>query len=187
MATEIPATSWWHDREELGVFARTFDRSTKLKLKQSKCWGITPALKTFATTIGHVVYIPAEWSTEAVRRVIPHEVAGHVKQFRYAGLGIHPSVGVFPGMFIAYLLVFFPVLLAWGRYRLELHADTKSWEYHLRQKVCGPSEIRARADHFASTISGPAYAWCWPKPWALWGFRRRAEKVITKISLELPA
>ncbi len=175
----IPANSWWHQKGELELFAKSFDPAARLSLKTGWVWKFG-ALRTFATTIGRTMYIPANWTPDAVQRVIPHEVLGHVKQFRYAGLGIHPTLGIFPGMFFFYALMFFPIFLAWGRYRLELHADTKSWQYHLNMPVnnWSPAIVRARAERFAKLVGGKEYLYSVPRPWAVWGFKRRAEKVI---------
>lgn len=180
----LPADSWWHNRAELQEFAQTFDRSARLALKTSRVWNIG-ALRTFATTIGRTVYIPADWSSGQVMRVLPHEVDGHVKQFRYAGLCIHPNLGIFPGMFLVYVWgVLFPVLFAWGRYRCELHADTKSWQFHLRAKLWTPVEVKSRAEYFGKLVAGKPYIWAMPRRWVLWGFGRRANKVIREAASE---
>lgn len=177
---DLPANSWWHRREELEAFAKAFDKSTRLRLKRSWIWNVG-ALKIFATTVGRTVYIPDDWSFESVMRVIPHEVSGHVKQFRYCGLGIHPSLGIFPGMFFLYLWgVIFPVFLAWGRYRCELHAESKAWKYHLTRGNMVEKEVQIRAVGFGRTVSGPAYGYSFPRFWVVWGFKRRADKVILK-------
>ena len=169
-------------RGELEQFAKSFDKSAQLRLKKSVIWNVG-ALRTFATTIGRTMYIPADWTAETVQRVIPHEVLGHVKQFRWFGLGIHPTLGIFPGMALFYGLLFFPIFLAWFRYRFELHADTKSWEYHLKLPIngWGVATVRARAEHFAKKVGGKEYLFSVPKQWAVWGFKRRAEKVIKKV------
>jgi len=175
----IPRDSWYHERHRLERLAKTMDPAAKLRLKTSKLWGVTSALKTFAITIGSTVYIPAEWSASQVEGVLPHEILGHMKQFRWCGLWIHPDLGL-PLMAVLYLLVFLPVYLAWGRYRLELHAETKSWCYHLENRRWLPDDVRSKAERSATNVSGAAYVWAVPRPWALWGFRRRAEKVIAR-------
>lgn len=136
-------------------------------------------MREFATTLGSRIYIPETWTYQQVAAVIPHEAAGHVRQFRWCGLGIHPDVGFFPGMFLIYVWgVIFPVFLAWGRYRMELHADTQSWRYGLKKGIATPFDIRRRAEWFGGVVASSAYAWAVPRRWALWGFRRRAEAVI---------
>jgi hypothetical protein len=180
----IPPHSWLHQRAALEAFATALDPTARLAVKQSRLWGITSALKRFATTIGRTVYIPEGWTVDQARGVLPHEVLGHVRQFRWAGLGAHPTAGIFPGMFLVYVWgLVFPVLLAWGRYRCELHADAASWAYHLRKRLWTPNDVLARAERFAETVSSSAYAWAWPRRWAVWGFLRRARKVIRKEAL----
>jgi len=183
MDNNIPKHSWWHQREELEAFARTFDETARLRVKKSVLWSATRAIKTFATTIGRVIYIPVDWSASSVRSVIPHEVAGHIRQFRWAGFGIHPNLGIFPGMFLVYVWgTLLPVFLAWGRYRCELHADAQSWKYHLERGLWDSTDVRRRAERFADVVSGFAYIWAWPKAWCLAGFKKRAEQVIQEHS-----
>jgi hypothetical protein len=171
--------SWALEKTYLEAFAKTFDPSARLAVKRSKLW--VGGLKTNATTLGRTVYIARHWTSDQVRRVIPHEVLGHVKQFRYCGLGIHPTLG-FPGMALIYVWgVIFFIFLAWGRYRCELHADTVSWRYHLKQRTWGPVQVRHRARQFAKTVSSWSYLKAWPKFWVIWGFKRRAEKVIKEV------
>jgi hypothetical protein len=174
------AQTWLDDREHLESFAKEFDPAVKLAVKKSGFW--IGALKANATTLGRTVYIPADWTIGQVVRVIPHEVRGHVKQFRYCGLGIHPNLGFFPGMLLLYVWgVVFPLFLAWGRYRLELHAESHSWRYHLAQGSIGPQEVRYRAQRFAKVVASWTYVKAWPESWAVWGFKRRAERVIREV------
>lgn len=174
--TAIPINSWWHRHEELEKIAKAFDPAAKLRLKKSRLWNVG-ALKTFATTFGRTVYIPADWSFNSVKDIIPHEVAGHVKQARYFGLGIHPTLGL-PLMALFYLLLPFPIYFAWFRYRLELHADTQAWRVGLAAGTMTIKQVKDRAERFARTVSGSAYIFAWPRPLVIWGFKRRAKKVV---------
>lgn len=174
---EIPKYSWWHSRHYLIVYAKTFDKAATLVPKQSRVWGFTEALLTYATTIGRKVYIPYEWTKDQAASVISHEVLGHVKQFRFCAFGRNPTFGILP-MAVIYFFVFFPVLLAWGRYRLELHAFTVDSIYKLEQGMKTPKQILEHADRFANNISGKPYVYAIPRKWAKWGFRRRARKII---------
>lgn len=183
MAESLPLPSfkkptWLEHRAELEAFAQSLDPAARLAVKRSKIWNVG-SLRHFATTIGRTIYIPEAWTAAMVKEVLPHEVLGHVVQFRRASLGIHPSLGIFPGMFLVYIWgVVFPLFLAWGRYRCELHADTQSWRYHLDQGIWGPSQVRERAVQFAKVVASWAYIKPWPRRWVLWGFKRRAEQVI---------
>lgn len=178
----IPDNSWWHMGGELEQFAQSFDPAARLATKDSRIWGVSDSMQTFATTIGRTVYIPVDWTADQVQRVIPHEVLGHIKQFRWAGFFIHPTIGIPLGLFL-YAIIPFPILIAWVRYRMELHAETKSWEYHLKLPINGwtPDYVRAKAQRFGKNVGGKAYFYSVPKRWAVWGFNRRAEKVIKKV------
>ena len=173
---DLKEETWIDKKEELEAFAKTFDHTARLKEKKSFIWNIG-FLKVAATTIGPNIYIPSNWKEHSVRYVIPHEVGGHVKQFKFCGLGIHPWAGV-PLMLLLYFLLFFPVFLAWPRYRLELHASAVSWRYHLEQKLWGVSDVKIRAAEFAKTVSSSAYLYAVPLFWAKLGFKRKAERVI---------
>lgn len=182
--SDIPYDSWWHRREELEQHARTFDKAVKLKLKTGGIWNISKALKTYATTIGRTVYIPVDWTHDYVMRILPHEVLGHVKQFRWSSFGIHPVLGIFPVMFVLYCLLPLPIWLAWCRYRLELHAESISWKYHLEQSnsTAMRAWVKLRSETFPKKVSGKEYFFSVPRCWALWGFKRRAEKVLKNAS-----
>lgn len=170
---KVPEGSWWHQRHRLEKFAKTFESSVRLKLSPS--W-----MGSMAKTFGHLVFIPADWTVSSAHNVIPHEVLGHVRQYRYCGFGIHPCLG-FPLMFLLYIWgVIFPIYLAWGRYRLELHAETASWRYHLEARSQSAEDVLRDAERFASNVSGRPYLYAWPRSLTEWGFRRRAKKVIKK-------
>jgi hypothetical protein len=173
----ISDRSWYHSRCVLTLYARTFDPAVRLKLKDSKVWYALPSLKIAATAIGRTVYIPEFWTKNQVEQVLPHEVLGHVKQFRACAFGKNPVFGI-PLMAIIYLLVFFPVLLAWGRYRLELHAFSAEAAFKLRSGVFRSKQALERADDLACQVSGQFYVFAIPRFWARWGFKRRALRII---------
>lgn len=153
-------------------------------------------LEDFATTIGPIQAYPRAWPTLRDRTVV-HEGA-HTLQFLAAAwfvpvlgwLRWWPTwtafVGVLP-MAVAYLLFPVPLLLAWGRYRLELAADARSWAWALEAGALDPAGVRQRARAFAETVSSWAYGRAWPRAWALRGFARRAEAVIAAFEAQRPA
>jgi hypothetical protein len=134
--------------------------------------------KEWATTLGPYIGMPECWDYQSAQEVVIHE-SRHARQARWCGLGISPWLG-FPIMFLIYALIFFPVLLAWGRYRLELDADAYSWRYFLDRKMWIPSEIRKEAIKRAELIASVGYFWAIPYKWALWGYQRKAEKIIAE-------
>ncbi len=177
--TATPENSWWHRRDELEAYAKSLDPVARVSRKTSFVWGIG-ALRTFATTIGRTVYFPDNWTFEQAKSCMPHEVLGHVAQFRWAGFFIHPTVGIPLGLFL-YALMPLPIFGAWVRYRAELHAETKAWEYKLPRGLINGLQLKARAVRFAKMVGGKQYVYSMPHCWVLRGFTRRAEKVINAV------
>jgi len=178
---------WTYQIGTLTDYARTFDGSATLLPKSHWLGRLLNVLvfwmprkrfmESFATTLGPVVLIPDAWKVDQARDVIPHEVAGHVRQFRWFGLWTHPWVGL-PGMGIVYGLLFFPILLAWPRYRLELHAEVQRWRVLLSSKRASPSDVMRRAKAFAETVASWSYLKPWPRGLVWRGFERAAKRVI---------
>jgi hypothetical protein len=142
-------------------------------------------LEDFASTLGPVQAYPHHW-IELPHRLIVHE-ARHTRQFLLAGwlvpvLGwLGPRVRVWAGLLpVALIYGFFPmpIFFAWGRYRLELDADSYSWKVALERGWMSPDEVRQRAGRFADTISSWAYLKTWPATWTRRAFERRAEEII---------
>jgi hypothetical protein len=174
---------WGYAKHALTTYARTFDRSAVLMPHSHWFWravlfvGFWIPRGKFAQTIGPLVGIPDDWTIEAVRSVIPHEVGGHVRQFRWFGLWIHPWAGL-PLMALVYGLLFFPVFLAYFRYRLELHADSVKWRTRLAEGQSSPSDVMHRAQRFADTVASWTYLKPWPAGLVKRGFVRAAKRVI---------
>lgn len=164
----FPSNSWYFARWKLAREARRFDPAVRLRVKRSRVWRLFNS--GMAITIGSTVFIPPDWTSAAVRRVLPHEVGGHVRQYRFCGLGIHPAVGI-PIFLLLYAL-------PWVRYRLELHAETREWVVGLAEGYLTPEDVLRGADAFAAKVGGRPYLWAvWPS-WARRGSRRRARRVI---------
>jgi hypothetical protein len=177
--------SWLDQRAELQAYAETFDKAAVLMSHSHWFWravafvGFWIPKGRFAQTVGPLVGIPDAWSEEQAHRVISHEVGGHVRQFRAFGLWIHPWVGL-PLMAVVYGLLFFPIFLAYFRYRLELHADSVKWKTLLKERRSTPDQVRARAQRFATTVASWTYLKPWPAGLVKRGFARKAESVIRK-------
>jgi hypothetical protein len=184
--------SWTSQKTRLELVARAIDPAVVLMTKNGRFWralawvlvivtfgGVSRKrfLENFATTFGPVQAYPEVWSAATVESVIIHE-SRHTRQARWFGFGISPWVGL-PLMGVAYLLFFFPIGLAWVRYRLELDAEVARWRFMLLSGA-NPNLIRMHAQNFASLVSGRAYFYSWPASWAKWGFVRKAEKIIAK-------
>ena len=106
----------------------------------------------------------------------PLPVGGHVRQCRACGLGTHPWVG-FPIYMLLYLFAFFPIFLAWPRYRFELGADAKAWRWSLDNGE-SPANVRDRSESFGKTVGSWNYLKPWPSGWVSAGFKRKVEQVI---------
>jgi hypothetical protein len=178
-----------HDRlqlADLDRFAKNLDSSAKVLIKDD-----SPLMKflnffvrlfnktfmtTYATTICNRVYIPRSWLGRDLRRLLVHEVGGHVRQCRACGLGIHPWVG-FPLYTLLYAILFFPVGLAYFRYRFELGADAKAWAWSLRNGET-VTDIKKRAESFAQTVASWDYLKPWPATLVWNGFMDKVQDVI---------
>lgn len=117
-------------------------------------------LTDFHTTLGRTVYVTDDFHAQpATARwaTLRHE-AVHLRQF--AALG-------FVGMALVYVLFPFPVVLAYGRMRLERAA----YEETLRAwyEIGGPAALRDPhlRRHICACFLGPSYLWMWPFPRAI--------------------
>lgn len=172
--------------DELNKFAKTLDPSAKVLIKDD-----SPLMKflfffvrlfnkrfmeNYATTICNRVYAPRSWLGRDLRRLMVHEVGGHVRQCRAMGFWIHPWVG-FPFYMLFYGVLLFPIGLAYWRYRYEREADAVAWAWSLRNGDT-PDQVRERAKSFAQTVA----SWDYFKPWfstlIFNGFMDRVEQVI---------
>lgn len=182
--------SWVDDIERYRALAVSQDPAARLTTKDGWFWRALAwvllllsfgtfsrrrFLTEFATTIGPIQAYPREWGSIRESTVV-HE-GRHVRQARWFGLGIHPWVGL-PVMALVYLLLPLPVLLAYGRYRLELDASVAEWRYALSHGKASPTAVMLDASDFAETVSSSAYLWAWPESWTRRGFRRAAEAVL---------
>jgi len=176
--------TWVNDKDVLQAEARVFDKSVKLKTKNSKLWlvGGKNFKELFATTLGHSIYIPSAWTSEQVRSVLVHECR-HIKQFRMFGwlfgMGWWAPAGI-PLFLLFYAAVPLPIGLAWIRYRLELDADSVFWKFALKNGV-DKEIVHQRSMSFANTVF-KYYGWPWPKPWIVWGFNRKFNKMLKSLS-----
>lgn len=141
----------------------------------------------FATTLGPIQAYPRGWQILS-KRLLVHE-ARHTEQFLFAGwfvpvLGwmgapIRVWAGVLPMAFV-YGCLPFPILFSWGRFRLELDAESHSWRIGLAEGFMTPEQVRERAEEFGTLVSSWAYLRSWPRKWTLAAFHRRAEQIISE-------
>lgn len=172
--------------EELNKFARSLDPSAKVLIKDD-----SPFMKflnffvrlfnktfmtTYATTICNRVYVPRSWLGRDLRRLLVHEVGGHVRQCRAMGFWLHPWVG-FPFYTLFYAILLFPLGLAYWRYWYEREADAVAWAWSLKNGET-VQQVRERCESFAGTVASWDYLKPWPKAWVLKGFQKRLQEVI---------
>jgi hypothetical protein len=130
-----------------------------------------------ASTLGKYIYMPSDWDynetpIETTYVTFKHE-AEHLVFFRRFGL-------VF-GLII-YLFLPFPVLFAYGRYRVERNAVL---EELLAIDDLGLDYARCMEDYIQA-LSGRAYFYAWPfksltRRWLNKNFRLRKEKARMKL------
>jgi hypothetical protein len=192
--------SWTRDAEKYSAIARSVAAVSVVTTKEGRFWRLASwmlfmlslgrlarqqFLEDFASTLGPIQAYPHGWP-QLSPRLIAHE-ARHTRQFLLAGWFV-PVVGwlgprarVWAGLVpMTAIYGFFPlpIFFAWGRYRLELDADSYSWKVALEQGWMAPEEVRQRAASFAETISSWAYLKSWPRRWTQRAFALRAEQVI---------
>lgn len=119
--------------------------------------GQSTYLSHYVTTLGHTIYVPATWPARTAAQrweVLRHE-AVHVAQFERL---------TWLGMTVVYLFLPLPMILAYGRARLE-------WEAYRETLRCiaeleGIDAARSPALHadIVRRFTGPDYAWMWPFP-----------------------
>ncbi len=119
-------------------------------------------LNRYYTVIGDRLYVPLGWDdVDPIDAVITlrHERV-HLRQRRRLTL---------PGMTIVYLLLPFPLGLAYGRARLEWEAYEETLRATLELR--GESALRSPAlrERIVTQFTSPAYGWMWP-------FRRTVER-----------
>lgn len=194
--------SWTKRKEEYQAIAARFDPAVRLSVKDGWFWRTLAAflsvvtfgqvsrkqfLEGCATSVGPVVCIPAGWGN-LTSDFLAHE-ARHVTQSRWFGFGVHPWVG-FPLFCLAYLLLPLPIGLSWCRFWFELDADRKAFKAYVDELYRAgwlAGEIipilQQAANTRAVVVSGPDYAWAWPRSWALRGYQKMANQVMIEKSL----
>jgi len=169
--------SWTEDKDRLEDLAHSIDKSIRLCTKdnfvsKAIAWLLflitfgrfkrIRFLQDFATTLGNYHFYPERWYARNVERVLIHE-ARHTKQFRWMGAGIHPLLGL-PLAAVVYLLLPLPVLLAFGRFYMELDADKSAWK-HMKNIGATDIAIIGHATRRAASLSSASYVWALPKSW----------------------
>jgi hypothetical protein len=117
--------------------------------------GQSTYLTHYVTTLGHTIYVPATWPDwPAGRRweVLRHE-AVHVAQFERLGWFV---------MTLVYVFLPFPVVLAYGRARLEWEAYRETLRCTADLEGLDAARDAGLHDEIVRRFTGPDYAWMWP-------------------------
>jgi hypothetical protein len=115
-------------------------------------------LDAYVTTIGSSIFLPPDFASRPLAdryATLRHE-AVHLEQFRRWG---------FLPMAIAYLLLPFPVGLAWCRMRLERAAYEESIRVH--HHLGGRAATDRLRTHVIRQFTSGSYGWMWPFPRAV--------------------
>lgn len=185
--------AWLDSRQTIQNRLRMIDKSVILVSKDHWFWKAIAVflssfhlmaqedfLEQYATTIGPIQAYPKDWDAFTVEEVGIHE-SRHTRQCRWFGLGLSPWLGL-PFMMVVYLLLPFPIGLAWFRYRLELDAEVQRWKYLLAKNM-RLETFWTRVNYTALGVSSSHYGWSVPKAWALWGYKRRAGKLLQELGI----
>lgn len=192
--------SWTARREEFQQHAHETCQLAVLTTKDGRFWKIVSwclfvlsagqfrrreFLEDFATTLGPIQAYPRHWR-ELSPLLVVHE-SRHCQQFLFAGwfvpifgwLGPRARVwcGLIP-MSLAYGFFPLPVFFAWGRFRLELDAESQAWRAALQNQWMTPDEIISRARQKGELVASWSYLKSWPTKWSVKSFQRRAEQIV---------
>lgn len=118
---------------------------------------MTSFMDHFTTTIGTKVFVPSEWNTysQQSKMIILRHERVHMRQAK--------AYGILWFSFL-YLMVFFPVFLAYFRAKFEKEAYAETIRaYH----DYGYSLDDNTKKQIVSYFTGPSYGWMWPFPKSL--------------------
>jgi hypothetical protein len=132
-----------------------FAKAIDVALKVLTLGGQREFMTRYFTVIGDVLYVPVgfdDLDPIGVTITLRHERV-HLRQRRRLTL---------PGMTALYLLLPFPLGLAWFRARLEWEAYTETLRATLELR--GEEAVRAAdlRERIVSQFTGAAYGWMWP-------------------------
>jgi len=133
-----------------------FWKTLDILLKIISFGKMTTFMTRFTTTIGPIIAFPVGWTPDRPNAydyvTLRHELK-HVEQYHTVGLGNIWLGTILAG--IAYLLLPFPVLFAWFRYKMEREAYKESY---YAAKECGYTpDVR----DYVNNLTGSSYLWTW--------------------------
>jgi hypothetical protein len=129
-------------------------------------------LTRYHTVLFGKLFVPDAWDAmdDDARYILLRHERVHLRQRRRMGDVV---------MAFLYLLVFFPLFLAWGRARIEWEAYVET--IRATAEVHGLEAARALEDEIVARYVGPDYGWMWPFPMIV---RRWFHEVIADLESE---
>jgi hypothetical protein len=120
-------------------------------------------LTHYHTVLFGKLYVPDGWQgmDDDARYILLRHERVHLRQRRRMGDLV---------MAFVYLVPFFPLLLAWGRARIEWEAYVET--IRATAEVRGLGAARALEDEIVRRYVGPDYGWMWPFPRTVRGWFR---------------
>ncbi|MFN9814133.1 MAG: hypothetical protein ACK6CU_31370 [Deltaproteobacteria bacterium] len=114
-------------------------------------------LTAYTTVIGTTVYTPSSWESRSddERYVTLRHEAVHLRQARRMGQ---------LRLSLLYGLVFFPVVLAWGRAKIEWEAYAETLSAMAEVHGLAYASSRPVREHIVRQFTSAAYGWMWPFP-----------------------
>jgi len=113
-----------------------------------------------AVTVGPYVCIPGHWACWAAKTVLPHEICGHVAQYRICGFG--SALAGIPLFGLVYLLLLLPAVFALGRMMLEAHAVWEQWKDDAQQGHNMELITWYDTEHWPKRLWSKSYFWAVP-------------------------
>lgn len=125
----------------------------------------------FITTIGETVYTPSSWDAfpDIVKAVVIRHERMHMRQEKRYTLPLYYAL---------YILIFFPIGLAYGRAKLEMEAYAEGML--AKAEFNGLDSIRTPKykEWIVSQFTTSQYIWMWPFPKTVGGWFDKALKEI---------
>lgn len=114
-------------------------------------------LTKYTTVIGATIYTPRSWETRSdeERYVTLRHEAVHLRQARRMGQ---------LGMSLVYGVVFFPIVLSWGRAQIEWEAYAETLWAMAEVHGLAYASSRPVREHIVRQFTSAAYGWMWPFP-----------------------
>jgi len=191
---------WIDKKEYYENIARDVTPASTLMVKEGVFWTIVAYIQSAATlgikkphailsdsaaALGPIQAFPRSFGILYPEEIV-HE-ARHTLQMEICGWVI-PVLGWFFGrkvrawcglpLFLILNLLPLPILVNYGRFRLELDAESTAWRVGLKDGWLTPKEIKARAALFGRSMFMLDYFFAWP--WAKGTAARKADKIINE-------